>query len=309
LPHPRVIRRLIDGFTGRRPMRTTSLIVTVFGDVVSQHGGSIWLGSLVKALAPMGVSERLVRTSVFRLVQEGWLEFERVGRRSFYRFSEYGDHEYARAARRIYGQEDGRWNGRWQLLIPLDIPEESRERFKRSLLWQGFRAISPGTFAKPGEGGEALRECLEEFDALDKVVLLEADTLPPTSDRLVWKMVHESWRLNEVAQGYREFLQRFRPLLRRLRRYPDIEPEAAFIARTLLIHDYRRILLKDTRIPEQLLPAKWPGDGAQQLTALAYRSVADPSVDYITGRLEGREGPMPAPGRDFHLRFGEPGWL
>ncbi|MCW9000372.1 MAG: hypothetical protein OQK04_16810, partial [Kangiellaceae bacterium] len=40
-----------------------SIIVTVFGDLVSQHGGWIWLGSLIQALAPLGFSERLIRTS------------------------------------------------------------------------------------------------------------------------------------------------------------------------------------------------------------------------------------------------------
>jgi phenylacetic acid degradation operon negative regulatory protein len=198
-------------------MRTTSLIVTVFGDVVSQHGHSIWLGSLVNALAPIGVSERLVRTSVFRLVQEGWLEFDRSGRRSYYRFSDYGAHEYGRAAPQIYGQDTGEWNGRWQLLIPLDLPDTSRERFKRSLTWQGFRTITQGTFAKPGSGGQAMLDCLEEFDALDKVIVMEADTLPQTSDRLLWDLVHENWHLDEVAVGYREFIRRFRPLLRWLK--------------------------------------------------------------------------------------------
>ena len=28
-------------------MRAKSLIITLFGDVISQHGGEIWLGSIV----------------------------------------------------------------------------------------------------------------------------------------------------------------------------------------------------------------------------------------------------------------------
>ncbi len=87
MPQPPVIKALVDDFVNRSPMRTTSLVVSVFGDVITQHGHTIWLGSLVKALAPIGVNERLVRTTVFRLVKEGWLEAERVGRRSYYRFS------------------------------------------------------------------------------------------------------------------------------------------------------------------------------------------------------------------------------
>jgi len=44
----------------------------------------VWLGSLMKLVEPMGISQRLVRTSVYRLVQESWLQTEKVGRYSYY---------------------------------------------------------------------------------------------------------------------------------------------------------------------------------------------------------------------------------
>jgi phenylacetic acid degradation operon negative regulatory protein len=92
-------------------------------------------------------------------------------------------------------------------------------------------------------------------------------------------------------------------LLRWLKTARNLEPEVAFIARTLLIHDYRRILLKDTRVPQQLLPRKWPGDDAKELTASAYRALAAASVGYITSSLESERGLMPAPDREFARRF------
>ena len=46
------------------------------------------------------------------------------------------------------------------------------------------------------------------------------------------------------------FLKHFKPLFKLLQKNTELEPEAAFIARVLLIHDYRRILLQDTRIPD-----------------------------------------------------------
>ena len=62
-PVPRLaaIGTLVEEFAARRPIRCTSLIVTVFGDVVSQHGGVVGLGSLVAALGLLGIDERLVR--------------------------------------------------------------------------------------------------------------------------------------------------------------------------------------------------------------------------------------------------------
>ncbi len=59
------------------PPRAKSLVMTLFGDVITPHGGEVWLGSLIELLAPFGISDRLVRTSVYRLAEEGWLDAER----------------------------------------------------------------------------------------------------------------------------------------------------------------------------------------------------------------------------------------
>ena len=64
------------------PPRSKSLIITLFGDLIAPHLSSVWLSELIARLAPFGVSEGLVRTSSFRLMEEGWLESRREGRRS-----------------------------------------------------------------------------------------------------------------------------------------------------------------------------------------------------------------------------------
>ena len=53
------------------PPRAKSLTVTVWGDALAPHGGSVWLAGLIRLMAPFGINERLVRTSVFRLAAEG----------------------------------------------------------------------------------------------------------------------------------------------------------------------------------------------------------------------------------------------
>src|SRR2546423_13534851 len=63
------------------PPRARSLVVTVWGDSLAPHGGAVWLAGLIRLLAPFGINERLVRTSVYRLAQEGWLGARQGGRR------------------------------------------------------------------------------------------------------------------------------------------------------------------------------------------------------------------------------------
>ena len=150
------------------------------------------------------------------------------------------------------------------------------QTFKRSLHWQGFRAISAGTFAKPGDGGSALLQTMQEFDATDKVLLFEADSSELSSKATPAQAQCMNAGNCGVASGYREFLAQFRPLDKWLQRRPELDPQTAFAARILLIHDYRRILLQDTHLPEALLPPEWPGAEVLQLVG--------PLVPALAGR-------------------------
>ena len=47
----------------------------------------------------------------------------------------------------------------------------------------------------------------------------------------------------------------------------DDEDEAAFAARFHLVHEWRKFLFADPGLPEELLPADWPGRAAAELFA------------------------------------------
>ncbi len=102
---------IVEEFRSRPTLRAGSLITTVFGDSIAPRGGTVWLGSLIRAMADFGISERLVRTSVFRLVQDGWLQSSQVGRRSFYSLTEEGRDRFRAATHRIYGEGITDWDG------------------------------------------------------------------------------------------------------------------------------------------------------------------------------------------------------
>ena len=99
------------------PRKTPSLIATVFGDIVEAYGGEIWLGSLTRLLQPLGISERLVRTAVYRLSQDDSLESARVGRRSYYRLTAAARSRVDRFDRRIYYFNEPAWDGKWRLVF------------------------------------------------------------------------------------------------------------------------------------------------------------------------------------------------
>ena len=86
-----LLQPLVSSLLERHPPRAKSLCVTLMGDAIVPHGGLVWLSDLIELVVPLGINERLLRTSVFRLVAQGWLRSERHGRRSLYRLSPQGD--------------------------------------------------------------------------------------------------------------------------------------------------------------------------------------------------------------------------
>src|SRR5688572_26493895 len=72
-PIHQATQALLVRFHRQKPVRTGSLLITVLGDSIAPRGGIVTLGSLIRLAAPFDLPERLVRTSVGRLANEGWL--------------------------------------------------------------------------------------------------------------------------------------------------------------------------------------------------------------------------------------------
>jgi phenylacetic acid degradation operon negative regulatory protein len=281
----------------RRAPAAQSLIVTVFGDCVSQHGGSLWLGSLIKLLHSFSINERLTRTSVYRLVQDDWLAVERIGRRSYYRFTVHGQREYERTAARVYSSARPKWDGTWTLAILHDVSGVVREALRTSLGWIGFGQLAPGVFARPSPDRRGLTDVIEELDLERQVLVMDARAAPAS----ITELAEGRWHLPELAKRYRRFLTDFEPLSQWVS--ARIEPQTSFVARTLLIHEFRRIVLTDPDLPDSLLPDNWSGHAAAELTKALYAKLGERSARYVQ-TLENEAGALPEPDAAFFHRFG-----
>ena len=261
---------------------TTALLVTFFCDVVTQHGDEIWLGSLIKTLAPLGINERLTRTSVFRLVQDGWLESRKQGRRSFYRLTRTGQNYYQRAASRIYASKQTQWDGNWTLLFTSMVPEKKREALNRGLLWLGYGRIAAGVFALPHNQREVLDELLADLGLENTVVHMQAQTRDTESLK---KLVLSRWKLNELKGLYSEYISDYLKASKALINRNPANGHSLLLLRILLIHEYRRILLRDPELPAEMLPDNWEGHAARTLTTEVYRELASPTTAWMNHEL------------------------
>ena len=62
---------------------------------------------------------------MFRLVAEGWMTNERIGRRSRYSMTLLAVRESEDAGRRIYGRASDTWDGSWTFAV-VDTPIDGR---------------------------------------------------------------------------------------------------------------------------------------------------------------------------------------
>ncbi|MEO5933616.1 MAG: phenylacetic acid degradation operon negative regulatory protein PaaX [Duganella sp.] len=291
------------------PPRSKSLVVTIFGDAIVPHGGMVWLGSLIELLAPFGVNDRLLRTSVFRLAQEGWLGAQRDGRRSSYAITPHAMARFVHAYRRIYAPLDVHWDGSWTLVLNGDGALNAAERgaVRKELLWEGYSVIAPGIMGHPAADAAVLDELLKRLGVAGKLFVVRAKSVERVAGRPLSDLVAGGWDVDGVALGYGGFIARFEPLLTALRA-PDggaaLTPEQAFVIRTLLIHAYRRVQLHDPQLPVELLPTPWPGALAYELARGVYQAVFADAERHVEAVLRREDEAAPAAEPAFFERFG-----
>jgi phenylacetic acid degradation operon negative regulatory protein len=295
-------KNLVDEFRSRTTLRAGSLITTVFGDAIAPRGGTVWLGSLITVMQEFGVNERLVRTSVFRLAQDGWLQSRQIGRRSYYSLTGEGRERFEQATKKIYGEPVSAWDGEWTTVLMTGIESATKEVVRKELGWLGFGSLSPNVLAHPGPNMAAMDLTLARLELADDLVVMAGRTV--RNEPALRTLVQESWNLQDIDERYASFVERFRPLIKAHGKDANMSPKAAFLVRTLLIQEYRKVLLRDPQLPAQLLPADWHGTAAYQLCRNIYQAVYAAADDYLTGIMETAEGPLPPASGSFKQRFG-----
>jgi len=254
------------------PSRTGSLIITLFGDLIGPRGGKVWLGTMLEVFRGVEIADGVVRTALSRLAADGWLERTRKGRNSLYQLTGQGRVAAMAAELPIYGSARSEWGGGFHLAM-LE-PGTAREATRQALLTDGFGQPLPGLMVAPDTTP------MPDHPG----VLAMAARLDPKAARA---LAARSWPLDDLAGRYRGFLAAFPH---------DIEPMSDFqalLARLLLIHEWRRVVLRDPRLPAPLLPADWPGHAARALCARLYPLLVEPSERWLDARDVGVRADRP----------------
>ena len=268
-----------------------SLIVSVFGDALYPRGGTVAMGSLIGLLAPLQVNERLIRTACFRLVQEDWLQTTAVGNRSNYALSRTGRSRVEEASRQIYAHRAPAWDQQWRVVMATgEHSSKEREQLRRALYWQGFGQLNSQSFIHPSADLSSVLKNLQ-VDGLGywTTKLLTLVGNPPSGSALLApaQVVKTAWDLSQLDRNYALFIRTYQTIANwcKANKAKAFNAEEAFSLRLLLVHDFRRLLLRDPALPPSLLPATWQGSQARLLFNKLYKLCLPTSEKHLDLQL------------------------
>jgi phenylacetic acid degradation operon negative regulatory protein len=243
------------------------LLFTLLGEFVLTGGGTAWTSAVLEAFARLGIEEKATRQALMRTAASGWLEAERLGRRTRWRLTASARRMLTEGAERIYsftGPAES-WDGRW-LLVYIRIPESDRRArrvIRTRLSWAGFGSLGAGVWISPHPDREAeALQVLREAGA-DRDAHMFVATRTGLADVRV--MVAAAWDLAAIEEQYEQFIEEFR----------GTAPPDVLARQVELVHAWRRFPSVDPALPRELLPERWSGLEAARVFAGRHRQWSD----------------------------------
>ena len=235
------------------------LLFTLLGEFVLTGDGTAWTSAVLAVFARLGIEEKATRQALMRSATAGWLEPEKIGRRTRWRLTASARRLLTDGAERIYSFTGPApdWDGRW-LLVSARIPESDRRArhvVRSRLSWAGFGSLGAGLWISPHPEREAeATEVLREAGVADDAHVFVARRSGLADVRV---MVATAWDLTAIEEQYERFIEEFR----------GRTPEDVLARQVELVHAWRRFPSIDPALPRELLPARWSGLAAARLFA------------------------------------------
>lgn len=253
-PAPRLSRRHAVATSSAR-----GLLFTVLGEFVLPGGRAAWTSAFIDALGRLGVEEKATRQALMRTAADGFLQPERVGRRTRWALTAAAEELLTDGTERIYRFQgiDPQWDGRW-LIVLARTPETerpTRHLLRTRLTWAGLGSPAPGVWISThADRIHEVEQALTEAGMGGEAQIFVAEHLgqgDPTG------IVADAWDLAAVEGGYQDFLASF----------AGVSAATPLATTVELVHAWRRFPWLDPTLPEELLPTPWDGVAAATLFA------------------------------------------
>lgn len=257
-----------------------SALFDLYGDHLRGYGGAAPVAAVVKVLGALDIAPPAVRTAISRMVRQGWLEPVRTGQGPGYQLTPRAARWLDDAAARIYRTRADDWDGRWHVLVLDRVHDRTaRDRVRANLTFLGYAPLDDCTWvaARPSP----------ELDGLLADHRVRAERFTAAHDGDSSALVARVWDLDGLGRSYRRWLDDAARIVDTAGAHPS--EEAAFAARSRLVHEWRKFLFHDPGLPRPLLPADWPGDKAAEYFDTESGRLHPPASRFVATALAGAE--------------------
>ncbi len=256
--HP-LIKPMIKNLHANGRLRVWSLIVTILGDVAQPRGGVISMADLLTITGHMNIEAGAIRTALSRLAKEGWAVSKKSGRTSSYAFGSKGQKMFTPASDRIYADVRADDVDEWVLAILSPSRAKNRKLMQEVLADTNALQSTPGFALWPKNSAPNTEfldnlECLCFNGSLQNVpAWFKAELAPPEAEIAIQVFIKNYTCLRNLPSNL-----------------PALD---ALVARILMLHDWRRLVLRYPFLPPVLQPNGWPMPKAHALVAKCYKNL------------------------------------
>jgi len=286
----KALDQLITDWHERDTLRVWSVIITLFGDAILPRGGAVSSQTVQAIMQRLGIESGAVRTAFSRLAKDGWVQREKQGRTSFYRLAPNGITTFTKASRVIYATpkpaQPGTKPSSFVVLIgDRDTPDKAW--LDDILQTNDTLEIRRNVYLTKTPSKAKLTQVV---DAGFFTVTGSASHLPASLAKRI--------KLEELGYEYYQLISRFKPLMKN----PPADGLDAMATRCLLIHSWRRLLLRTPTLASDIMP-DWPQSECHALTAGLYQRLLPASSAWLTSEATGPEGRLTRENRSVLTRF------
>lgn len=229
----KLFQNLTKHVTYDKTPRVWSLLVTVFGELAQGRDARI-SGLLLRHLSEhIGIKPEAMRVALHRLRKDGWIDSERTGRTSDYFLTSWGREQSIAASPRIYAMDPAATQA-WLVTFNPGQPTQSDNM---TGAWVSSNLLV--TSIRPNQSDIIATELTEQTHLPE---WLSDKTCDPETVKLSQDFSHALGTLNASLGSA-----------------ADLTPIQIATLRVLLVHGWRRIILKAPVLPDHVFPKGWCG--------------------------------------------------
>ncbi len=158
------------------------------------------------------------------------------------------------------------WDHKWRIII-FDIPEEKKHlgrMLRRFLISIGFGKVQRSVWISPHDLQKTVQRYANKLNLSKYIYLMAVDSFRSIPER---EMANRCWNIEKLHQDYLDLIEQYKKLredAKKLKSDPSSKNnDLLTILKNRLEWDYDSILLRDPRLPSELLPDQWGGEKAR----------------------------------------------